>query len=76
MSEVKTFKITARCEKCDAVQELLVGADDEYDAIKITSRAICRPCGAPKWEVMKIEEMKEQGCYTPKPPEDDSYLWN
>ncbi|KKK50196.1 hypothetical protein LCGC14_3127410, partial [marine sediment metagenome] len=29
MSQVKTFKVTARCEKCDNVQGLLVGADDE-----------------------------------------------
>ena len=76
MSETKTFKVTARCEKCDTVQELLVGADDEYDAIKVTSRAICRTCGPPSWEVIKIEEMERQGCYTPKSPEDDSYLWN
>ena len=76
MSQSKTFKITARCEKCDTVQELLVGANDEFDAVKLSSRAICRTCGPPMWEVRKIEEMKEQECYTPKPPEDNGYLWN
>jgi len=65
MSQVKTFKVTARCEKCDTVQGLLVGADDEFDAIKIVSRAICKTCGPPAWEVMDIEEMKNQGCYQP-----------
>ncbi|KKN79600.1 hypothetical protein LCGC14_0338040 [marine sediment metagenome] len=76
MNEVKTFKVTARCEKCDNVQDLLVGADDEFDAIKLTTRAICRICGPPLWEVRNIEEMEGQDCFTPKLPEDNGYLWN
>ncbi len=76
MSEVTTFRITARCEKCDTVQGLLVGADDEFDAVKLASRAICKTCGPPAWEVMDIEEMKAQECYTPKLPEGNGYRWN
>jgi len=66
MSEAKTFKVTARCEKCDKVQECLVGADDELEVIKDIARAICHYCGPPSWEILEVEEMKKQDCYEPK----------
>lgn len=47
MSETKTFKVTVRCEKCDKVQEGLVPAEDEFEAIKKIARAICHYCGPP-----------------------------
>ncbi|KKN14833.1 hypothetical protein LCGC14_0992130 [marine sediment metagenome] len=79
MSEIKTFRVIARCEKCDNVQGLLVGANDELDAAKLTSGAICRICGPPAWEVVDIEEMKNQGCYQPLAegfPLDGNPRWN
>ena len=79
MSQVKTFRVIARCENCDHEQAMLVGADDEFDAIKIVSRAICGACGPPAWEVMDIEEMKNQGCYQPLAegfPLDGNPRWN
>ena len=49
MSEIKTFKVVARCEDCDYEQAMLVGAFDEFDAVKLASRAICGACGPPAW---------------------------
>ena len=79
MRAEKTFRVIARCENCDHEQAMLVGADDEFDAVKLASRAICRICGPPAWEVMDIEEMKNQGCYQPsaeEPPLDGDPRWN
>lgn len=74
MKANKTFKVTATCQRCSHEQNLLVGADDEFEATATTSRAICRTCGPPRWEIKKIEEMNNQNCH--EPPGAANARWN